>query len=96
MIICRELIRSLGFDSHGTDMTIHWDDVAILWRDIDSTTNYVFAISQHNAPFNSERKISKRILDAKYSKTDIKTIAERSTHFDLQEKKCDMHTIKKI
>ena len=26
MIIGRKLIRSLGFNSHGTDMTIHWDD----------------------------------------------------------------------
>ena len=85
MIIGRELIRSLGFDSHGTDMTIHWDNAAFLWRDIDSTTNDVSALSQHNAPFNSERKIMKRILDAKYSKSDIKTIAESSTHLYLQE-----------
>ena len=28
----------------------------------------------------------KRILDAKYSKADIQTIAESSTHFDLQER----------
>ena len=67
-------------------MNIHWDDAAILWRDIDSTTNDVFALSQHNAPFNSETKIIKRILDAKYSKSDIKTIAESSTHLDRQER----------
>ena len=85
MIIGRELIRSLGIDSHGTDMTIHWDDAAILWRDIDSTTNDVFALSQHNAPFNSETKRMKRIIDAEYYKDDIKTIAESSTHIDLQE-----------
>ena len=85
MIIGRELIRSLGFDSHGTDMTIHWDDAAIPWRDIDSTTNDVFVLSQHNTPFNSETNIMKRILDAKYSKADIKTIAESSTHLDPQE-----------
>ena len=86
MIIGRELIRSLGFDSHVTDMTIHWYYAIILWRDIDSTTNDLFALSQHNAPFNSERKRMKRILDAKYSKADIKTIAESSTHLDLQER----------
>ena len=67
-------------------MTIHWDDPTIPWRDIDSTTNDVFAISQHNAPFNSEIKIIKRILDAKYSKADVKTIAEISTHVDPQER----------
>ena len=66
-------------------MTIHWDDAAILWRDKDSKTNYVFALSQHNAPFNFETKIMKRILNAKYSKEDIKTIAESSTHIDPQE-----------
>ena len=67
-------------------MTIHWDNAAILWQDIDSTTNNVFALSQQNEPFNSERKRMKRILDAKYSKADIKTIAESSTHLDLQER----------
>ena len=67
-------------------MTIHWDDAAILWRDIDSTTNDVFALSQQNAPFNSETKIIKRILDAKYSKADTNTIAESSTHLDTQER----------
>ena len=67
-------------------MIIHWDNAAILWRDMDSTTNDVFALSQHNAPFKSERKRMKRILDAKYSKADIKPIAESSTHLDLQER----------
>ena len=86
MIIGRELIRSLGFDSHGTDMTIHWENAAILWRDIDSTTNDVFGLSQHNSPFNSETKIMKRILDAKYSKADLKTISEIYTHLDPQER----------
>ena len=85
MIIGRELIRYLGIDSHGTDMTIHWDDASILWRDIDSTTNDVFALSQHNAPFNSETKRMKRILNAKYTKANIKIIAESSTHIDPQE-----------
>ena len=66
MIIGRELIRSLGFDSHGTNMNIHWDDAAIPWRDIYYTTSDVFALSQHNAPFNYETKRMKRILDAKY------------------------------
>ena len=67
-------------------MTIHWDDAAIPWRGIDSTAKDVFALSQHNAPFNSETKIMKRILDAKYSKADLKTITESSTHLDPQER----------
>ena len=75
MIIGRDLIISLGIDTHGVDMTIHWDDDTIPWRDIDSTTHDVFALSQHNAPFNSETKRMKPILDAKYYKADIKTIA---------------------
>ena len=29
MIIGRDLIRSLGIDIHGADMTIHWDNAAI-------------------------------------------------------------------
>ena len=84
MIIGRDLIRSLGIDTHGADMTIHWDDAAIPWRDIDSTTNDMFTLSQHNTPFNSETKRMKRILDAKYSKSDIKTIVKSSTDLDPQ------------
>ena len=75
MIIGRDLIRSLVIDIHWVDMTIHWEDAAILWCDIDSTTNDVFALSHHNAPFNSETNRMKPILDTKYSKADIKTIA---------------------
>ena len=67
-------------------MTIHQDDAAIPWRGIDYTAKDVLALSQHNAPFNVETKRMKRILDAKYSKADIKTIAESSTHIDPQER----------
>ena len=86
MIIDRESIRSLGFDSHETDMTIHWDNAAILWRDIDSTAKDVLALSQHNAPFNSERKRMNASQMLNNSKAGIKTIAESSTHLDLQER----------
>ena len=75
MIIYRDLISSLGIDIHGAYMTIHWDDAAILWRDIDSTTNDVFALSQYNAPFNSITKRMKHILHAKYKEADLKTTA---------------------
>ena len=86
MIIGRALIISLGIDIHAADLTIHSDNADITWRDIDSTTNYVFVLSQYNAPFNSETKRMKLILDAKCSKADLKTIAESSTHLDLQER----------
>ena len=82
MIIGRDLIKSIGIDIHGGYMTIHWDDAAIPWRDIYSTAKDVSALLQHNAPFNAETKRMKRILDAKYSKADIKTIAESSTYLD--------------
>ena len=85
MIIGRSLIRFLGIGIHGADITIHWDDAAIPWRDIDYTTKDRFALSQYNAHFNSETKSIQRILDAKYSKADIKSIAESSTHLDPQE-----------
>ena len=67
-------------------MTIHWDDVVIPWRDIYSTTNNVFVLSQYNAIFHSETKRMKRILDAKYTNADLKTIIESSTHPDTQER----------
>ena len=85
MIFGRDLIRSFGIDIHGADMTIHWFNVAIPWRSIDSKINNVFVLLPYNAPFNSETKIMKRILGAKYKKADLKTIAENSTHLNLQE-----------
>ena len=45
MIIGCDLIISLRIDIHGAGMTIHWDNAAIPWRDIYSTTNDVFALS---------------------------------------------------
>ena len=75
-------------------MTIHWDDAAIPWRDIDSTTNDEFVLSQYNAPFNSETNRMKRILYAKYSKSDIKTTEEKSTHLDPQERN-ELYTLLK-
>ena len=76
------------------DMTIHWDNAAIPWRNIDSTANDMFALSQNNAPFKSETNRMKCILDAKYSKADIKTIAESFTHLDLQERN-ELYTLLK-
>ena len=92
MIIGRDLIGSLGIDIHGADMTIHWDNATIPWRDIDSTTIDAFALSQYNAPFNTETKRMKRILDAKYSKADLKTTSESSTHLDPQ-KRNELYTL---
>ena len=84
LIIGHGLIRSLGIDIHGTDMTIHWYNVAIPWRSIDSKINNVFVLLPYNAPFNSETKKMKRILDAKYSKVGLKTIEDSYTHLDPQ------------
>ena len=75
MFIGRYLIRFLGINIHGAGMTIHWENAAIPLHDIYSTTNNVFALSHYNAHFQSETKRKKRILDAKYSKANIKTIA---------------------
>ena len=46
MIIGRDMIRSLGIEIHRVDTTIHWDDDAIPWRELDSTTKDVFVLSQ--------------------------------------------------
>ena len=94
MIIGFYLIISLGIDIHAFDMTIHWYNAAIPWHDIDPTTNNVFALSQYNTPFKPETKRMKCILDAKYTKSDLKTIAEISTHIDLQERN-ELYTLLK-
>ena len=73
-------------------MTIHWDDAAIPWRDIDSTAKDVLALSQHNEPFNSERKRINASSMLNNSKADIKTIAESSTPIDIQERN-DLYTL---
>ena len=80
MIIGCDLIRPLGIDIHGADMIIHWDNSAIPWRDIYYTTKDAFALLQCNAPLKYETKRMKRIIDAKYSKADLKTITEISTN----------------
>ena len=74
MIIGSNLIIYLGIDIHGAEITIHWDNSAIPWRNIDSTTNDVFALLRYNSPFDSENKRIKRILDAKYKKADLKPL----------------------
>ena len=94
MNIGRDLIRSLSIDIHGAEMTINWDDAVIPWCNIYPTTNCVFALSQYNAPFSSEIKRIKRILNAKYTKADLKTITESSTHLDPQERK-NLYTLLK-
>ena len=85
MIIGRNLIRYLGIDIHGADMNIHCDNAAIPWRDIYSETNNAFVLLQYNTLFNSETKRMKLILDAKYYKSNLETIAESSTYIDTQE-----------
>ena len=92
MIIGRDLISSLGIEIHGAVMTIHWDNADIHWRDIDPTTNYVFGLLKYNAPFNSETKRMKSILDPKYRKSDLETITESSTYLDPQERN-ELHTL---
>ena len=65
IIIGCDLIRSLGIDIRGADMTIHWDDAAIPCCDMDYRTNDIFALLQYNAPLNSETKRMKSILNDK-------------------------------
>ena len=72
MIICCDLVSSLGFDIHGPDITIHWDYASIPLREIDYTKKYVFVISQYNTPFNSETKRMKHIIYAKYKNPILK------------------------
>ena len=86
MIIGRDLIIYLDIDIHGAAMTIHWDNAAIPWHNIYSNKNYVFALLLYNTPLNFETKRMNCILDAKYTKADLKTIAEISTHIDTQER----------
>ena len=55
---------------------------------------HAYMHSQHNTPFNAETKGMKRILDTKYSKADIKTITEISTHLDPKERN-ELYTLLK-
>ena len=75
-------------------MTIHWDNAAILLCDKDSTAKDLFSLSQHNTPFKSERKRMNASSILNNSKVDIKTIAESSTHIDIQERN-ELYTLLK-
>ena len=94
MIIVFDIIRSLDIYIHWVYITIHWDDAAIPRRDIYSTTNDVFVLLQYTAPFKSETNRMKRIIDAKYYKAYLKTIAESSTSPDHQERN-ELYTLSK-
>ena len=72
MIIGSYLISCIGIDIHGYYITIQWYDSTIPLRNIDSTTNNIFALLQYNALFNSETKRMKRIIDAKHKKPILK------------------------
>ena len=56
--------------------------------------NDAFALTQYNVSFNSETQQMKRILDAKYKKSNLEAISEISTHLDPQERN-KLHTLLK-
>ena len=75
MTIGRDLITSLGIDIHGAGKTILRDDAAIPLCGIDFTKNDVFVLTQYNAPFDSETKWIKRIINDKYKNADLEATA---------------------
>ena len=56
MFIGSDLINSLGIDIHGADMTIHWDNFAIPWRDIDSPLNDAYLLNTLQKPSKKDKQ----------------------------------------
>jgi hypothetical protein len=98
MIIGRDLITSLGLDVKGSDQSIKWDDAAIPWRDMESTqADAYFADDRHaNQPVEQEIQRMTDILDAKYSKADLRKIVEEATHLNEKEREQLYKTSKKM
>jgi hypothetical protein len=83
MIIGRDLMVKLGLDAKGSDLSIEWDDVAIPWRDMESTVDDHYLIDNANLPDGP----TKRILDASYKPADLKAIVASPTHLNEDERK---------
>ena len=98
MIIGRDLITSLGLNVKGSNQqSINWDDAAIPWRDVESTqADAYFADDwQVNQPGEQGIQQMTNILDAKYSKADLRKIVEEATHLNDKEREQLYKTLKK-
>jgi hypothetical protein len=88
MIIGRDLIMELGLDAKGCDLSIKWDDVAIPWRDMDSTVEDIYLAENHfsRQPMEPEIKRMTDILDAKYTKANLEEIVKAADHLNYTER----------
>jgi predicted aspartyl protease len=88
MIIGRDLIKSLGLEIKGNDLSIKWDDAAIPWRDMDSTIEDAYFAEDiySNEPVEQEIQRMTDILDAKYSKADLRKVVDAAVHLSTKER----------
>ncbi len=88
MIIGRDLISSLGLEIKGNDLSIKWNEAAIPWHNMDCTKEDIFIAEDFHSTKLEEHKIQlmKDILDAKYSKADLKKVAESAVHLNRIER----------
>jgi hypothetical protein len=88
IIIGQDLINELGIDMKGGDMSIHWDDAAIPWCDMDYTLNNAFLTYSptHQPDKRINRKVSK-ILDAKHEPANLKEITDAAKHLTPNQRK---------
>jgi hypothetical protein len=95
MIIGRDLIIELGLNAKGSDLSIKWDNAAILWRDMDSTVEDIYLAENHcsRQPMEPEIKQMTDILDAKYTKANLEEIVKAADHLNYTERKRKFRTI---
>ena len=87
LIIGRDLMADIGLDVLASNQTITWDDAAIPWRNIDSTTNdALFYDDNVMKPQEKDLKRLNNILDAKYQKADLDVSVEALEHLSSTEK----------
>ena len=96
LIIGRDLMADIGLNVLANNQTISWDDAAIPWRDIDSTTTDAFFYDgKEMKPHEKDLKRLNNILDAKYKKSDLDTSVETMEHLSFKEKKKLLNLLKK-
>jgi predicted aspartyl protease len=97
MIIGRDLITSLQLDVKGSNLSIQWDDAAIPWRDIDSTSADIYLTEDRQSyqPIEQEMQRMTDILDAKYKPANLQEISENADHLTNSEQKSLLKLLKK-
>jgi predicted aspartyl protease len=86
MIMGRDLLSDLGFKFDFTDMSIEWDNATVPMKDTSGTAEEAYYVQDPETIQDATERL-KVILDAKYTKADLKSIAEEAIHLNQDQQK---------